>query len=92
MCNFHCPYAERKPCAGFLLCRKLYQDGVNYGIRQNAMNVICAHQKQCMMTGRMENTEEAKRCAIIAPPAPVEAVPEAKEETSAPKKTKKKSN
>lgn len=85
MCNYHCPFAERKPCAGFLLCRNLYQDGVNYNIRENAMTVICAHQKQCMMTGRMENSDEAKTCALKNPitagpePAPV------------PKKTKKKS-
>lgn len=26
------------------------------------MNVICAFQKQCMKTGRMENTDSAKEC------------------------------
>lgn len=83
MCNYHCPFSERKSCAGFLLCRKLYKDGVNYNIRANAMSVICAHQKQCMATGRMENTDEARACRISAP-----------EETpaEAPKKTRKKSN
>lgn len=85
MCNYHCPFAERKSCAGFLLCRNLYKDGVNYNIRENAMTVICAHQKQCMMTGRMENTDEAKNCPIKNP---VAAEPEP---APVPKKTKKKS-
>lgn len=85
MCNYHCPFAERKSCAGFLLCRWLYKDGVNYNIRENAMTVICAHQKQCMVTGRMENSEEAKTCALKAP------APEPPNEEPAPKKTKKKS-
>jgi len=62
MCGYHCPFAERKPCAGFLLCRDMYQEGVNYNIRTNAMNVICAFQKQCMRTGRMENTDSARDC------------------------------
>ena len=30
MCGYHCPFAERKPCAGFLLCRDMYKEGVNY--------------------------------------------------------------
>lgn len=85
MCNYHCPFAERKSCAGFLLCRGLYKDGVNYNIRENAMTVICAHQKQCMVTGRMENSEEAKTCALKAP------APEPPVEEPVPKKTKKKS-
>lgn len=62
MCNYRCPFADRKPCAGFLLCRDLYQDGVNYNVRENAMTVICAFQKQCMKTGRMENTDSAREC------------------------------
>lgn len=62
MCNYRCPHAERKKCAGFLLCRLMYKDGINYNIRENAMNAICAHQKQCMNTGLMENTDEARDC------------------------------
>ena len=62
MCGYHCPFAERKPCAGFLLCRDMYEEGVNYNIRANAMGVICAFQKQCMKTGRMENTDSARDC------------------------------
>lgn len=87
MCNYHCPFAERRPCAGFLLCRNLYKDGVNYNVRNNAMNVICAHQKQCMATGRMENTDEARNCAVKTP------VPAGTgEKVPAPKKGKKKEN
>lgn len=82
MCNYRCPHAERKKCAGFLLCRLLYKDGVNYGIRQNAMNAICAHQKQCMVSGLMENTDEAKHCSIAFPTAEEVA------EVPAPKKKK----
>ena len=62
MCNYHCPYADRRACAGFLLCKALYREGINYNDRKNAMTVICAHQKQCMRTGRMENSDEAKKC------------------------------
>lgn len=97
MCNYHCPYAERKPCAGFLLCRDLYQEGVNYNVRANAMNVICAFQKQCMKTGRMENTDSARECyrtrcqvkeaAPAEPPADQAPAEEAPAETSAAPKT-----
>lgn len=62
MCGYHCPFAERKPCAGFLLCKNMYKSGVNYNDRKNAMSVICAFQKQCVRTGRMENTDTAKAC------------------------------
>lgn len=64
MCGYHCPFAERKPCAGFLLCRDMYEEGVNYNVRANAMNVICAFQKQCTRTGRMENTDSARDCYV----------------------------
>ena len=57
MCNYHCPFAERKACAGFLLCRDMYREEINYNVRANAMTVICAFQKQCMATGRMDNTD-----------------------------------
>lgn len=70
MCGYHCPFAERKPCAGFLLCRNMYKSGVNYNDRKNAMNVICAFQKQCMRTGRMENTDSAKACYEMRVAAP----------------------
>lgn len=62
MCNYRCPFADRRACAGFLLCKDLYKDGVDYNNRTNAMTVICAFQKQCMVTGRMENTDSAKEC------------------------------
>lgn len=91
MCNYHCPYAERRACAGFLLCKSLYLEGVNYNDRKNAMTVICAHQKQCMRTGQMENTDEARVCyeskrAVVIEP-PIAETPKA-----APKASKKKSN
>ena len=90
MCNYHCPHAERKKCAGFLLCRLLYQEGVNYNVRQNAMNAICAHQKHCMRTGNMENTDEAKKCLLAHPAPSPEAVAPEPEEAAAPKTRKKK--
>ena len=65
MCNYHCPFAERKAVAGFLLCRDLFREDVNYNVRENAMGVICAFQKQCMKTGRMENTDAARECFKI---------------------------
>lgn len=97
MCGYKCPFAERKPCAGFLLCRDLYQEGVNYNVRANAMNVICAFQKQCMKTGRMENTDSARECyrtrcqakeaAPAEPPADPAPAEEVTAETSAAPKT-----
>ena len=92
MCNYRCPFAERKPCAGFLLCRDLYKDGVNYNVRENAMKVICAFQQQCMKTGMMENTDAAKGCYAMRTAAhrtENETALETKEE-AAPKKGKKK--
>lgn len=62
MCNYKCPNADRRKCANFILCKGLEKDGVNYNDRQNAMTVICMCQKQCMKTGRMENSEGAKEC------------------------------
>ena len=88
MCNYRCPYAERKPCAGFLLCRDLYKEGVNYNIRENAMTVICAFQKQCMRTGMMENTDTAKGCFEMRSARHNEAVPA--EVTPEPKTARKK--
>ena len=86
MCNYHCPFAERKACAGFLLCRDMYEEGVNYNVRANAMNVICAFQKQCMVTGRMENTDTAKECykmRLEAKQPKVETAPDAPAEPAA---------
>lgn len=62
MCNYKCPFAERRKCAGFLLCRAMEKDGVNYNDRKNALGVICLFQKQCMKTGMMENSDGAERC------------------------------
>lgn len=83
MCGYHCPFAERKPCAGFLLCRDMYEEGVNYNVRANAMNVICAFQKQCMRTGRMENTDSARDCYEWRVQATAEAKKAVIEEDSA---------
>ena len=83
MCGYHCPFAERKPCAGFLLCRDMYEEGVNYNVRANAMNVICAFQKQCMKTGRMENTDSARDCYAWRIQAMAEAKKAVIEEDSA---------
>ena len=62
MCNYKCPFAERRKCAGFLLCRAMEKDGVNYNDRKNALDAICLFQKQCMKTGMMENSDGAERC------------------------------
>lgn len=78
MCNYRCPLAERRKCAGFLLCRAMEKEGKDYNSRQNALDVICLHQKQCMVTGMMENTDEAREChsghiAAEAQPEPSES-------------------
>ena len=83
MCNYHCPFAERRAVAGFLLCRDCYKEGVNYNVRQNAMNVICAFQKQCMRTGKMENTDTARSCYEMRMKAKSEAASEAVEKDAA---------
>ena len=62
ICNYHCPMSDRRKCANFILCKGLEKDGVDYNDRKNALMVICACQKQCMRTGQMENTPDAKLC------------------------------
>lgn len=105
MCNYKCPFAERRKCAGFLLCRAMEKDGVNYNDRKNALEVICLFQKQCMKTGMMENSDGAERCykdrrywqtltpaAESEPEAEVSVEPGEPEEipVEAPKKSRKK--
>ena len=62
MCNFRCPYAERRKCAGFLLCGALMREGTDYNVRANALGAICRCQEQCVRTGLMENVDEARAC------------------------------
>ena len=105
MCNYKCPFAERRKCAGFLLCRAMEKDGVNYNDRKNALDVICLFQKQCMKTGMMENSDGAERCykdrrywQTLTPAAEIEPESEASAEADepeeipveAPKKSRKK--
>lgn len=73
MCNYKCPLSERRKCAGFLLCRAMQKDGVNYDDRKNATDVICIFQKQCMKTGLMENSDGARACYESRRYAPFDA-------------------
>lgn len=98
MCNYKCPLAERRKCAGFLLCRAMEKDGVNYDDRKNALNVICLYQKQCMKTGMMENSDGAERCykdrrywQTLTPAAESEPESEPKEPEEIPVEAPKKS-
>lgn len=96
MCNFRCPFADRRKCANFILCKSLEKDEVNYNDRKNALTVICLCQAQCSRTGRMENSEGARECYAKmreqSADAPKEEVAEVVEEkpTESPKKTTKK--
>lgn len=74
MCNYKCPFAERRPVAGFILCKRMQTDGVNYNDRNNAFQIICPHQKQCQVTGQMENDDGARDCQLAKRPSAVETV------------------
>lgn len=62
MCRYRCPYAERRKCADFLLCRRLERPEKNYNDRTTALTAICLYQSKCGKTGHMENTDSAKKC------------------------------
>lgn len=103
ICNYHCPMADRRKCANFILCKGIEKEGVDYNDRKNALTVICACQKQCMRTGQMENTPDAQRCydsriayakadaEDIAEPEKAESVDEPTVNTPKPKTAKAKS-
>lgn len=60
--TYICPYSKRLKQYQFLMCKKLMKDSINYGIKDNAKNCICAYQYHCPKTGRMENSDSAKNC------------------------------
>nr|DAH14930.1 MAG TPA: hypothetical protein [Bacteriophage sp.] len=60
--RYECPYAVRKPQLDFLLCKLLMKDGVNYFNVREGVTAMCAHQRHCNCTKRVENTEGAQSC------------------------------
>lgn len=101
MCNFKCPFAERRKAYGFIICRTMMEDGKNYNDRKVAVDAICGYQTYCSQTGRNEVAPEGKECYALrlnTQANPVEVAEEVKEEESvkeestspAPKKSSKK--
>lgn len=101
MCNFKCPFAERRKAYGFIICKAQMEEGKNYNDRSVAINAICGYQTHCAQTGRNEVAPEGKECYALRLNSanPVEVVEEVKEEkesvkeestSPAPKKSSKK--
>lgn len=61
-CTYICRQAVRLPQHGFLLCRVLMSEDVDYRVRKNAFEAICAHQVMCPSTKRAENSKSAQKC------------------------------
>ena len=60
--RYECPNAVRKPQLEFLLCKLLMKDGESYSNVKDSVNAMCAYQRHCNCTKRVENTEEAQSC------------------------------
>ena len=101
MCNFKCPFAERRKAYGFIICKAMMEEGKNYNDRSVAINAICGYQTHSAQTGRNEVAPEGKECYALRLNSanPVEVVEEVKEEkesvkeestSPAPKKSSKK--
>lgn len=98
MCNFKCPFAERRKAFGFIICKGQMEEGKDYNNRNEAIKAICGYQQHCAQTGRNEVSPEGKNCYVIqlheATPVEMEkkdAEPEkVKEESTSPKKASKK--
>ena len=98
MCNFKCPFAERRKAYGFIICKAMMEDGKNYNDRKVAINAICGYQQHCQQTGRNEVSPEGKECynLRVSKANPVETEPvvekaeNVKETSTSPKKTTKK--
>ena len=96
MCNFRCPFAERRKTYGFIICKNQMEDGKDYNDRKVAIGAICCYQQYCAQSGRNEVSPEGKECYALrqneAHPVEAEAVVEenVKKESTSPKKTTKK--
>lgn len=78
--KYVCPAQIRKNIHPFLMCEYLKKDGVDYNLRENALNAMCLNQHYCACTKRNENTAEYKEC-FAKMNAPKEEPQEQKSET-----------
>lgn len=60
--KYKCPYVVRKKGFEFLMCRICMKADIDYNIRENAITAFCAYQYRCLISGKMENTDEAREC------------------------------
>lgn len=100
MCNFRCPFAERRKTYGFIICKNQMEEGKDYNDRKVAISAICGYQQYCSQSGRNEVAPEGRQCYALrqheANPVETEIVEtkaeNVKTESTSPKKsTKKKS-
>ena len=98
MCNFRCPFAERRKTYGFIICKNQMEEGKDYNDRKVAIGAICGYQQYCSQSGRNEVSPEGKQCYALRHEAnPVETEAKAEEkaenvknESTSPKKSTKK--
>ena len=64
---YECPQQFRTTHANFLMCKSLMQEGASYNTQHECIQAICAHQYNCRITNRWENTNtrEAKECPLL---------------------------
>ena len=66
--SYTCPYATRFKGCRYLGCKKQMQNGVDYNLLQNQLNVMCPHQRWCTNEMRAVNTDLAKQCLRLSQP------------------------
>ena len=59
--HWKCPYAIRTQF-DILMCSLLVKPNESYDTKAKVVQAFCGHQKQCMCTNRVENSEDAQEC------------------------------
>lgn len=62
MNKWECPFAYRTTHFEYLLCKQLMVTERSYIEPRDCVTAMCAHQRHCNCTHRVENTEKAKEC------------------------------
>lgn len=90
--KYICPAQIRKNIHPFLMCEHLKKDGVDYNLRENALQIMCINQHYCPCTKQNENTAEYKACYANMTAAKSEPQEEKKETVKKVKRNKAKTN
>ncbi len=63
---WNCPYAVRFKGMLALGCKKQMEIGVDYNLRDNQTNVLCAFQRYCPIEQKTINSDGAKQCTLLS--------------------------